>query len=151
MPLRRRVGLLVDPVRVDGHVLGALLVDALLRGVAPFLVDGRACVIRCLGHGHLLVSSRYPARRSCETARPCPTNIADGYRTELAREIAADALERFLRYVRIDTQADPHSTTYPSTPKQLDLSRILVDELRQLGLEAELDEHGYVMATFPRR
>jgi tripeptide aminopeptidase len=73
----------------------------------------------------------------------------DGYRTELARELAADALERFLRYVRIDTQADPHSTTYPSTAKQLDLSRLLLEELHALGLEAELDEHGYVMATVP--
>jgi tripeptide aminopeptidase len=73
----------------------------------------------------------------------------DGFRTELARELAADALERFLRYVRIDTQADPHSTTYPSTAKQLNLSRLLVDELRELGLDADLDEHGYVMATVP--
>jgi tripeptide aminopeptidase len=61
-----------------------------------------------------------------------------------------DALERFLRYVRIDTQADPSSTSVPSTQKQLDLSRLLVDELHELGLaDAELDEHGYVLATVP--
>lgn len=78
-----------------------------------------------------------------------PTPTHDGYRSELARELAADALERFLRYVRIDTQADAHSSTYPSTAKQLELSRLLVEELRALGLEAGLDEYGYVMATVP--
>jgi tripeptide aminopeptidase len=85
--------------------------------------------------------------RNCAAVRA--ESPDDGYRSELARELAADALERFLRYVRIDTQADPHSTTYPSTAKQLDLSRLLLDELRALGLDAELDEHGYVMATVP--
>ncbi len=59
-------------------------------------------------------------------------------------------LERFLRYVRIDTQAEEGSTTYPSTAKQLDLSRLLADELRELGLaDVELTEHGYVFATLP--
>ena len=59
-------------------------------------------------------------------------------------------LERFLRYVRIDTQADEDSRTYPSSAKQLDLSRLLVDELRALGLDdVELTEHGYVFATLP--
>jgi tripeptide aminopeptidase len=74
----------------------------------------------------------------------------DGYRSELARELARDALARFLRYVVIDTQSDPRSSTYPSTAKQLDLSRLLVAELRELGLEdARLDEHGYALATLP--
>jgi tripeptide aminopeptidase len=74
----------------------------------------------------------------------------DGYTSELARELAADALERFLRYARIDTQSDGDSTTSPSTAKQLDLSRLLVDELGAIGLEdAQLDEHGYVFATLP--
>jgi tripeptide aminopeptidase len=59
-------------------------------------------------------------------------------------------LERFLRYVRIDTQSDPHSTTIPSTEKQKDLSRLLVKELQELGIDdAELDEYGYVYATLP--
>ena len=59
-------------------------------------------------------------------------------------------LERFLRYVRIDTQADEESDTYPSTAKQLDLSRLLVAELEELGLaDVELTEHGYVFATLP--
>lgn len=68
--------------------------------------------------------------------------------TPLAEELAADVLERFLRYVRIDTQSDAASSTYPSTAKQLDLSRILVAELRELGLaDARLTDYGYVYAT----
>jgi tripeptide aminopeptidase len=58
--------------------------------------------------------------------------------------------ERFLRYVQIDTQSDPHSDAFPSTAKQLDLSRLLVSELLALGCaDAELDEHGYVCASIP--
>ncbi|GAA4468805.1 peptidase T [Nemorincola caseinilytica] len=60
------------------------------------------------------------------------------------------AAERFMRYVQIDTQSDPTSPSQPSTEKQKDLSRILVQELQQLGItDAELDEHGYVYATIP--
>jgi tripeptide aminopeptidase len=59
-------------------------------------------------------------------------------------------LDRFLRYVRYDTQSDEASTTYPSTPKQLVLSRDLAAELNALGLtDAAVDEFGYVMATIP--
>ena len=59
-------------------------------------------------------------------------------------------LERFLRYVTFDTQSSEESSTYPSTSKQLDLLRQLVDELQAVGLaDATLDEHGYVMATIP--
>ena len=59
-------------------------------------------------------------------------------------------LTRFLRYVRIDTQSDPHSPTQPSTMKQRDLGNILAQELIDLGLEdAHLDKHGYVYATLP--
>ncbi len=58
--------------------------------------------------------------------------------------------ERFLRYVQIDTQSDPESPTTPSTAKQKDLSRVLVEELHAMGIpDAELDEHGYVYATIP--
>ena len=58
--------------------------------------------------------------------------------------------KRFLSYVKIDTQSDPTSTTVPSTAKQMNLSRLLVDELVQLGVkDAELDEKGYVYATLP--
>lgn len=59
-------------------------------------------------------------------------------------------LNRFLRYVQIDTQADEHSQTSPSTAKQLDLSRMLADECRQLGLrDVSLSEQGVVLATIP--
>jgi tripeptide aminopeptidase len=59
-------------------------------------------------------------------------------------------LERFLRYISIDTQSDPNSQEFPSTKKQFDLARLLVDELRGLGLEdAAVDEHCYVTATLP--
>ena len=62
----------------------------------------------------------------------------------------SDVLERFLRYVRYDTQADERSATYPSTDKQLTLLADLVTELRAIGLgDAAMDEHGYVMATIP--
>ena len=58
--------------------------------------------------------------------------------------------ERFLRYVQIDTQSDPHSDTFPSTEKQKDLSRLLVQELQQMGIaDAVMDEYGYVYATIP--
>jgi len=58
--------------------------------------------------------------------------------------------ERFLRYVAIDTQSDPRSATQPSTGKQKDLGRLLVEELLAIGLaDAHLDEHGNVYATVP--
>lgn len=58
--------------------------------------------------------------------------------------------ERFLRYVTIDTQSDPESPTSPSTEKQKDLGRVLVTELREMGVEdAHLDDYGYVYATIP--
>ena len=58
--------------------------------------------------------------------------------------------ERFLRYVTIDTQSDPSSPAYPSTEKQKDLGRILVNELLEMGIsDAHLDEFGYVYATIP--
>ncbi|MBS1749001.1 MAG: peptidase T [Bacteroidetes bacterium] len=58
--------------------------------------------------------------------------------------------DRFLKYVQVDTQSDPHSTDFPSTAKQKALSRILVEELLAMGIaDASLDEHGYVYATIP--
>lgn len=58
--------------------------------------------------------------------------------------------ERLMRYVQIDTQSDPFSKTFPSTEKQKDLSRLLVKELQELGVDnAELDENGYVYAFLP--
>jgi tripeptide aminopeptidase len=59
-------------------------------------------------------------------------------------------LDRFLRYVQVDTRADDSSTACPSTPGQLMLQRLLAGELRELGLsDVTLDEHGYLMATIP--
>jgi tripeptide aminopeptidase len=59
-------------------------------------------------------------------------------------------LDRFCRYVRIDTQADEKATTYPSSVGQLELGRLLVEELRAMGLrDAAQDGHGIVMATVP--
>src|SRR4051794_21513751 len=70
--------------------------------------------------------------------------------SELAAALAADVLERLQRYVRIDTTAQRDRTRCPSSPGQLELGRLLVEELRQLGLEdAEQDENGYVFATLP--
>lgn len=59
-------------------------------------------------------------------------------------------VERFLRYVQIDTQSNPHSHTLPSTTKQKDLSKVLVQELQEMGVATvELDAYGYVYATIP--
>jgi tripeptide aminopeptidase len=72
------------------------------------------------------------------------------YTSPLAEELAPDVLDRFLRYVRIETRSRRDRTSCPSTPGQLDLSRLLVDELKAIGLaDAELDDNGYVMATLP--
>ena len=70
------------------------------------------------------------------------------YTSELAEVLAPDVLQRFLRYVRIDTQSRRERTRSPSTPGQLELARLLVSELLEAGLEdAELDDNGYVFAT----
>jgi tripeptide aminopeptidase len=72
------------------------------------------------------------------------------YPTPLAEELADDVLERFLRYVQVDTQSDDDSDTYPSTMKQRDLGEMLASALREAGLEdVELTEHSYVFATLP--
>lgn len=63
---------------------------------------------------------------------------------------SARLLERFLRYVRVDTTAGEPGVGYPSSPGQLVLGRILVDELREIGLaDAAQDEHGIILATLP--
>lgn len=63
---------------------------------------------------------------------------------------AISLTERFIKYVKIDTQSDPSSITIPSTAKQKNLGKVLVEELLSLGLQdAHLDEHGYVYATIP--
>jgi tripeptide aminopeptidase len=70
------------------------------------------------------------------------------FASELAGELAGDVLERFLRYARVDTQAAYRVAQRPSTEKQLDLSRALVEELRELGLEdAHLNDGATVFAS----
>jgi tripeptide aminopeptidase len=70
--------------------------------------------------------------------------------TTPAARLAEDAAERLLRYVRIDTRSNEDSDTYPSTPGQLELLRLLRNELEQIGLsEVAMDEHGYVTGTLP--
>ena len=59
-------------------------------------------------------------------------------------------LERFIRYAKIDTESDPESKTIPSTAKQKNLARLLVEELKEIGVnDAAMDEWGYVYATVP--
>lgn len=58
-------------------------------------------------------------------------------------------IDRFLKYVAVDTQSDENSESQPSAAKELDLLRMLRDELEEMGVKAELDEWGYVMATIP--
>lgn len=64
--------------------------------------------------------------------------------------ITSSCVDRFLRYVTFDTQSDERSQSYPSTPKQLVLLRLLADELRSMDLaDVVIDDYGYVMATVP--
>ncbi|MFZ0376471.1 MAG: peptidase T, partial [Solirubrobacteraceae bacterium] len=74
--------------------------------------------------------------------------MSASYTSELAQGLAPDVLARFLRYVQIDTRSQRDRTSSPSTPGQLDLGRLLVEELREAGLDdARLDDNGYVVAT----
>jgi tripeptide aminopeptidase len=74
--------------------------------------------------------------------------MATGTQKALAAQLAEDAAERFLRYVRIDTQSEEDSESYPSTAKQLELLRLLADELRELDLDdVGIDDNGYVTGT----
>ena len=64
--------------------------------------------------------------------------------------MSSSLLDRFLRYVKVGTTANEKATTYPSSPGQLVLGKMLTDELRALGLkDAEQDGHGIVLATLP--
>jgi tripeptide aminopeptidase len=75
----------------------------------------------------------------------------DTYTSPLARELAEDVLDRFCRYVKVDTQSRRDGSGSPSTPGQLELGRLLVSELEEAGLdEVVLDDNGYVTATLPR-
>lgn len=68
----------------------------------------------------------------------------------MALNISHTVTDRFLRYVKIDTQSDPASPACPSTEKQKDLARVLVEELKDMGIsDAHMDDNGYVYATIP--
>jgi tripeptide aminopeptidase len=68
----------------------------------------------------------------------------------MSLKIEHTVLDRFLRYVKIDTQSDPESKTIPSTEKQKNLGKLLVKELKAIGItDAKLDKYGYVYATIP--
>jgi tripeptide aminopeptidase len=68
----------------------------------------------------------------------------------MALKFKHNVLDRFLQYVQIDTQSDPNSETTPSTAKQKNLGKLLVQELKSLGLkDAQMDKNGYVYATIP--
>jgi tripeptide aminopeptidase len=72
------------------------------------------------------------------------------FSSPLAETLAPDVLDRFQRYVRVDTQSARRVGRTPSTPGQWDMARMLVDELRAVGLEdAAVDDHCYVYATLP--
>ncbi|PEB50895.1 peptidase T [Bacillus pseudomycoides] len=61
-----------------------------------------------------------------------------------------EIIERFTRYVKVDTQSNEESQTVPSTPGQIEFGKLLVEELKQIGLtEVTMDDNGYVMATLP--
>ncbi len=64
-------------------------------------------------------------------------------------DIMEKILDRFLRYVAVDTQSDPESDSQPSAAKEFNLLKMLRDELHAMGVEASLDEYGYVMAKIP--
>jgi len=76
--------------------------------------------------------------------------VVASFTSELAASLAGDVRDRFLRYVRVDTQSQRDRTQSPSTPGQLELGWMLVDELRVAGLDdAALDANGYVTASLP--
>ena len=59
-------------------------------------------------------------------------------------------IERFVKYIKIDSKSDPESTTTPSTEKQWNIARVLVEDLKEIGMQdVEIDEHAYVYATLP--
>jgi tripeptide aminopeptidase len=70
--------------------------------------------------------------------------------SDLLQTYTFTSTERFLRYVQIDTQSDPRSISSPTTEKQKNLGKVLVEELKNLGIkEVELDKHGYVYTIIP--
>ena len=76
--------------------------------------------------------------------------MSAAHSSDLAAALAGDVLDRLLRYVRIDTQSDRAHAQSPSTPGQLELARLLLAELQEIGLDdAAIDANGFVTATLP--
>ena len=97
---------------------------------------------------HRRGAGRRDHRRTLMEAATAPAGVRGSPRCGGA--LAGDLLERFQRYVRVDTQSARDRTQSPSTSGQLDLAGMLVDELHEIGVgDAQLDENGYVTATLP--
>jgi tripeptide aminopeptidase len=80
----------------------------------------------------------------------CHDPLSRKRRIEATMTAHQSLLDRFCRYVRIDTQANENAQTYPSSPGQLELGRLLTQELREIGIrDAAQDEHGIVLGTIP--
>ena len=130
--------------------MGVILVDrhAGKRGstFTPVVRVTRTCQIsRPLDVAPLAVRRSLPCR-----LLPFPFHLIWTHRLKPVVPVTMSLLDRFLRYVRIDTKSDEASSTSPSTLKQLDLSRLLAEECRSLGLaDVSIDEQGIVMATIP--
>src|SRR3954463_5336595 len=124
------------------------------RSIRPWLRRASprsARVSRCARATCTRRTSGCASRTSTARWPPRPSSTRDWPRLpDLSAELQDDVLERFLRYVRIDTTSDQDSETYPSTAKQRDLGEVLERELRELGLEdVALTNDGYVFATLP--
>ena len=95
-------------------------------------------------------AARPPARAAGARRRRLPPARLTMSSSPLAEALAADVLERLVRYARIDTQSRRDRERRPSTPGQLELGRLLADELRAIGLDdVAQDDEGYVFATLP--
>src|SRR5262245_49843907 len=118
--------------------------DARQPPVDPARQAGLRVAAAALRSMHL--ETELPASRREKTSR----QIAKPLRNPFMNVTTHTLLDRFLRYVKINTQADERSSTYPSTPGQLELGKLLRDELLAIGLkDAVQDEHGIVFATIP--
>lgn len=130
------------------HARGACRVQGCGARTAPHAEPlGSAPVAAGSGAGHGQGRGRGRGEEGSVYSSPqkevtMPVRLDESHRRQL--------LDRFLRYVRIDTRSDESSTTSPSTEKQKDLSRLLVEELHALGCDdAAMNEYGYVFATVP--
>src|SRR5689334_20760653 len=123
---------------------------------AARLPDASAAVTASSAFTTSLCAAGVCARNAVAWMPPNTSAIANSLFMEPPVDTSAYAtrmsavLDRFLRYVQYDTQADETSASYPSTPKQLTLLRDLAAELKALGVaDAAMDAHGYVTATVP--